>query len=134
MNVRDGSAFFRCLECRIRNFFWRDWKSGMLLRCGEIAGNSAGDDDLLLHDVDVCPVDRRKFILLIRRKPVNTDYRNIEIGKHTSELQSLMRISYAVFCLKKKKETILKIKPQTKQNKKNKQDGVHNTHNNETTT
>src|SRR3546814_6334913 len=26
--------------------------------------------------------------------------------EHTSELQSLMRISYAVFCLKKKKETI----------------------------
>src|SRR3546814_4460877 len=25
-----------------------------------------------------------------------------EIGEHTSELQSLMRISYAVFCLKKK--------------------------------
>src|SRR3546814_6485151 len=29
-----------------------------------------------------------------------TDYRSEE---HTSELQSLMRISYAVFCLKKKK-------------------------------
>src|SRR3546814_6346980 len=28
--------------------------------------------------------------------------------EHTSELQSLMRISYAVFCLKKKKITILK--------------------------
>src|SRR3546814_4955305 len=27
-----------------------------------------------------------------------------QIGKHTSELQSLMRISYAVFCLKKKKK------------------------------
>src|SRR3546814_10050558 len=26
--------------------------------------------------------------------------------EHTSELQSLMRISYAVFCLKKKKSTI----------------------------
>src|SRR3546814_7779362 len=26
--------------------------------------------------------------------------------EHTSELQSLMRISYAVFCLKKKNETI----------------------------
>src|SRR3546814_1339214 len=26
----------------------------------------------------------------------------LEIGRHTSELQSLMRISYAVFCLKKK--------------------------------
>src|SRR3546814_4160550 len=31
------------------------------------------------------------------------EYRSEE---HTSELQSLMRISYAVFCLKKKKETI----------------------------
>src|SRR3546814_9299504 len=29
--------------------------------------------------------------------------------EHTSELQSLMRISYAVFCLKKKKQTITKI-------------------------
>src|SRR3546814_1818726 len=28
--------------------------------------------------------------------------------EHTSELQSLMRISYAVFCLKKKKKTILR--------------------------
>src|SRR3546814_10531764 len=27
-----------------------------------------------------------------------------QIGRHTSELQSLMRISYAVFCLKKKKQ------------------------------
>src|SRR3546814_9249530 len=32
--------------------------------------------------------------------------------EHTSELQSLMRISYAVFCLKTKKKTIL-CKPQT---------------------
>src|SRR3546814_10532136 len=32
---------------------------------------------------------------------VNTSRRSEE---HTSELQSLMRISYAVFCLKKKKE------------------------------
>src|SRR3546814_2626580 len=28
--------------------------------------------------------------------------------EHTSELQSLMRISYAVFCLKKKKQTKIK--------------------------
>src|SRR3546814_8731012 len=32
--------------------------------------------------------------------------------EHTSELQSLMRISYAVFCLKKKKKTHLKQKTQ----------------------
>src|SRR3546814_1945128 len=30
--------------------------------------------------------------------------------EHTSELQSLMRISYAVFCLKKKKNTKIKSK------------------------
>src|SRR3546814_2777817 len=31
--------------------------------------------------------------------------RLIRSEEHTSELQSLMRISYAVFCLKKKKQT-----------------------------
>src|SRR3546814_8466281 len=30
--------------------------------------------------------------------------------EHTSELQSLMRISYAVFCLKKKKHILYKLK------------------------
>src|SRR3546814_4266949 len=33
--------------------------------------------------------------------------------EHTSELQSLMRISYAVFCLKKKKNSYKKYKQQT---------------------
>src|SRR3546814_3096767 len=33
--------------------------------------------------------------------------RAIRSEEHTSELQSLMRISYAVFCLKKKKQTQL---------------------------
>src|SRR3546814_10214886 len=41
-----------------------------------------------------------------------TDHHRSE--EHTSELQSLMRISYAVFCLKKKKIT----KPNKKINKK----------------
>src|SRR3546814_5028925 len=36
--------------------------------------------------------------------------------EHTSELQSLMRISYAVFCLKKKKQ-IHKMKPMTNDNR-----------------
>src|SRR3546814_3689045 len=39
--------------------------------------------------------------------------------EHTSELQSLMRISYAVFCLKKKQQTQTKTK--------------HNLHNNQNT-
>src|SRR3546814_6977846 len=32
-------------------------------------------------------------------------YTSLRSEEHTSELQSLMRISYAVFCLKKKKQT-----------------------------
>src|SRR3546814_9324334 len=34
---------------------------------------------------------------------VNQDGKAVRSEEHTSELQSLMRISYAVFCLKKKK-------------------------------
>src|SRR3546814_2401860 len=34
-----------------------------------------------------------------------TDHVAARSEEHTSELQSLMRISYAVFCLKKKKKT-----------------------------
>src|SRR3546814_10501214 len=34
--------------------------------------------------------------------------------EHTSELQSLMRISYAVFCLKKKKKPNYKLSPEEK--------------------
>src|SRR3546814_4350646 len=37
-------------------------------------------------------------------RPTVEGYRSEE---HTSELQSLMRISYAVFCLKKKKKTTI---------------------------
>src|SRR3546814_7675735 len=40
---------------------------------------------------------------LARSLPIQTPLRSEE---HTSELQSLMRISYAVFCLKKKKTNI----------------------------
>src|SRR3546814_8146746 len=39
------------------------------------------------------------------REHIDSDADHAEIGRDTSELQSLMRISYAVFCLKKKKNT-----------------------------
>src|SRR3546814_3934532 len=45
-------------------------------------------------------VEDRRWIMWIVRKR-NRPMRSEE---HTSELQSLMRISYAVFCLKKKKK------------------------------
>src|SRR3546814_5894919 len=38
-----------------------------------------------------------------RRPAVELDIDAVRSEEHTSELQSLMRISYAVFCLKKKK-------------------------------
>src|SRR3546814_3906708 len=42
-------------------------------------------------------------------EPVRTvPQETLRSEEHTSELQSLMRISYAVFCLKKKKNTTLK--------------------------
>src|SRR3546814_5927338 len=42
-----------------------------------------------------------------------TDVVGLRSEEHTSELQSLMRISYAVFCLKKKtKNTITRRRPQ----------------------
>src|SRR3546814_5624627 len=44
--------------------------------------------------------DRMNAQLGDRVEPAQARYRSEE---HTSELQSLMRISYAVFCLKKKK-------------------------------
>src|SRR3546814_7427010 len=41
----------------------------------------------------------------IIRNPAATSPDTERSEEHTSELQSLMRISYAVFCLKKKKKT-----------------------------
>src|SRR3546814_10726606 len=48
---------------------------------------------------------------VLQRRPAPGDeehhqpQRHVRSEEHTSELQSLMRISYAVFCLKKKKTT-----------------------------
>src|SRR3546814_3727282 len=44
-------------------------------------------------------VERASGVLSVNRPPLRT----ARSEEHTSELQSLMRISYAVFCLKKKK-------------------------------
>src|SRR3546814_8793140 len=55
---------------------------------------------LILGGLRLIPVDGAVFILkFIREQGRGGSDRSEE---HTSELQSLMRISYAVFCLKKK--------------------------------
>src|SRR3546814_1545690 len=65
------------------------------------AGFQAGTRD---HDVS------QNIAALLRHIKGAPPYRILDFGRseeHTSELQSLMRISYAVFCLKKKKNTII---------------------------
>src|SRR3546814_6395043 len=61
-----------------------------LAACGQNGGDGARDSIRAVGSSTVFPF----------AKAVSESFRSEE---HTSELQSLMRISYAVFCLKKKK-------------------------------
>src|SRR3546814_9668871 len=49
-------------------------------------------------------VDMRRVESANQQDAVVKAFRRLRSEEHTSELQSLMRISYAVFCLKKKKQ------------------------------
>src|SRR3546814_3065080 len=48
---------------------------------------------------------QNELVILVRHVLANCAVPIVRSEEHTSELQSLMRISYAVFCLKKKKTT-----------------------------
>src|SRR3546814_14717338 len=80
-NPRPRLAELDCRNARKRN---------ALIALEAVIERTIGDGDGVI-------VDRDRFGLPFQRLP---DDRSEE---HTSELQSLMRISYAVFCLKKKK-------------------------------
>src|SRR3546814_8330359 len=70
------------------------------------AGELVDDDDLVVLDdvVGVALEQRVRAQRLVRVVHEGTVVDVVERSEeHTSELQSLMRISYAVFCLKKKK-------------------------------
>src|SRR3546814_7252814 len=62
-------------------------------------GKERGDLTQLRPDLVVIGIDLSGGKVRIKVTPVEVKCRSEE---HTSELQSLMRISYAVFCLKKK--------------------------------
>src|SRR3546814_4137818 len=76
-----GSRFRRPLQCRQKfapeRSYGTEWIGAHLEHAGAYA--------------------RVEFLRRWRSSPVRSE-------EHTSELQSLMRISYAVFCLKKKKK------------------------------
>src|SRR3546814_10710622 len=63
---------------------------------------SPGQASLTFDPLFLCHVGRRERTQRVDSLPTMDVQRSEE---HTSELQSLMRISYAVFCLKKKKTT-----------------------------
>src|SRR3546814_10690399 len=67
------------------------------------------------HPVIQLPLDHQHRHPPLVHKPCRIEFLvGLGLGKrgrseeHTSELQSLMRISYAVFCLKKQKNTTIK--------------------------
>src|SRR3546814_5667598 len=58
-----------------------------------------------LADLDRRPRSAGQCLDRARDQAVTARIFELRSEEHTSELQSLMRISYAVFCLKKKKQT-----------------------------
>src|SRR3546814_2571923 len=66
---------------------------------------SAYDQASLGSRLSACGQFRHYWHGIRRANAVNRSDCCARSEEHTSELQSLMRISYAVFCLKKKKQT-----------------------------
>src|SRR3546814_1593578 len=68
-----------------------------------VALGVAADALEVVQDQDLRLGARLFAVIIGRGEAAETAAYDDEIGRATSELQSLMRISYAVFCLKKKK-------------------------------
>src|SRR3546814_21142249 len=66
-------------------------------------GRQAGDDAFEARCIGTCGLGRGLRLAQLRRGDHLLGLGDLRSEEHTSELQSLMRISYAVFCLKKKK-------------------------------
>src|SRR3546814_3617599 len=73
-------------------------------------GFAAGEGRCLLPDLDIAKADLRQHRHFVADGGNGLEefhrvfHRHVQRSEeHTSELQSLMRISYAVFCLKKKR-------------------------------
>src|SRR3546814_8719298 len=72
--------------------------------CRGIGRANDGTDQQALHQAQIEQPRRRQAGQSGGDQYANGGQRQGRSEEHTSELQSLMRISYAVFCLKKKKQ------------------------------
>src|SRR3546814_6009134 len=78
-------------------------------------GRGSGEEDVHPRIPQPPRCDRAVQLSAARGRRARGGERSEE---HTSELQSLMRISYAVFCLKKKNKTSVKCTKQSTHNNK----------------
>src|SRR3546814_3726612 len=78
----------------------RAGNNGAIARFAEITDRNTAE---ALRGTELC-VPRSALPLLAEGEYYHADLIGLGSEEHTSELQSLMRISYAVFCLKKKKK------------------------------
>src|SRR3546814_2409929 len=100
--IRDLTGLFARIICKpkIRNIC--RYSDNIGIDCiNAIARSRWGDMILLLSSFWPWPVPAIAWIGFFTGRYFRRKSRSEE---HTSELQSLMRISYAVFCLKKKKK------------------------------
>src|SRR3546814_6615866 len=93
-----------------------DLKPGSLERLVDLCGLKSRLFDVLNHVLELLRSRSKLFGFFLKRLALIQQALDPPLGpraiareffrseEHTSELQSLMRISYAVFCLKKKKK------------------------------
>src|SRR3546814_6291799 len=98
--------FVTILKAETQAHYWRLFNLGVggrfhafLEWCGVMGEHLNITSDLLKQGLPAFEMNRHTG-----ETPPIAGYR-LRSEEHTSELQSLMRISYAVFCLKKKKKT-----------------------------
>src|SRR3546814_5338048 len=77
-----------------------DQSNGLAIACkgdrrGDTRMAARSDRDYFLH------VGKQRELVLAQQNIIRLHWKMERSEEHTSELQSLMRISYAVFCLKK---------------------------------